>query len=287
LGKNIITILAISCPMGVYKSDLSGFLKEDIGRGDITSATLFKNEQARAYIFTKQPCILAGLVEAIDLFALKRLAVFPKSEDGAKVAAGTTVLEVGGKAKDMLQVERTALNILSRMSGIATQTGRLTELVRKKNPSCQVAATRKTTPGFRFYEKKAVVIGGGNPHRFGLFDAILVKDNHIAVAGGLDNVLERVKGAKVPVEIEVEDLEGALKCAQAGIDIIMLDNFTPRKAEEAYDAVKKVSPATVVEVSGGITEDTIAEYACSADIISLGSLTHTVRPIDFSMEILR
>ena len=270
--------------MTMQKTPIAHFLKEDIGKGDITCDMLFKDQHAEAYIFTKQPCVLAGLVEAIDLFTLKRVSVHPMAEDGQILPKDSTILEMSGRAKDLLCVERTALNVLSRMSGIATQTRWLVEKVHRKNQKCLVAATRKTTPGFRFYEKKAVVIGGGNPHRFGLFDAVLIKDNHIAMSGGLENVLKKVKKRKIPVEIEVEDIAGALRCAEVGIEVIMLDNFKPGDAKEAYEAIKKINPTCVVEISGGITPENIEDYAAFADMISLGYLTHTVRPIDFSME---
>jgi nicotinate-nucleotide pyrophosphorylase (carboxylating) len=272
--------------MEIDKTGLDVILKEDIGEKDITSEMLFDKETAKGIIFTKENCVLAGLMEAVDLFLLKALSVFPKSNDGNILKPGTQVLEVEGRAVDILSVERTALNMLSKMSGIATRTRLLTEMVKKINPDCSVSATRKTTPGFRYYEKKAVVIGGGNPHRFGLFDAVLIKDNHIAIAGGLDKVLERIKDKQVPVEIEVESLEDGEKCAKAGVEIVMLDNFKPEEAETAYQKLKNINPNIVVEVSGGITVGNIKQYAKHADIISLSSVTISAPAIDFSMEIM-
>jgi len=279
-------MLPISGPMEIYRTALDVFLDEDIGRGDMTSDMIFTDQIMNAVIFVKQPCVLAGLVEAVDIFLLKDLSVFPRSKDGDILKKGTHVLEVEGKARDVLSVERTALNLLSSMSGIATQTRYLVEKVNRNNPKCHVSATRKTTPGYRYYEKKAVVIGGGNPHRFGLFDAILIKDNHLAVAGGLDAVLEKIKDRKVPAEIEVESMQDAEKCAEAGVEIVMLDNFSPAHARDAYQKLKNINPNILVEVSGGITSENIEDYAKHADIISLSSITLSAPAVDFSMEVL-
>lgn len=272
--------------MEMYRTVLDVFLTEDIGQGDMTSDMIFTDHTTRGVIIVKQPCVLAGLVEAVDLFLLKGLSVFPKSKDGEVLKPGTQVMEVEGKATDVLSVERTALNLLSSMSGIATQTRMLVEKVNRKNTKCHVSATRKTTPGYRYYEKKAVVIGGGNPHRFGLFDAILIKDNHLAIAGGLDAVLEKIKDRTVPAEIEVESMQDAEKCAEAGVEIVMLDNFSPAHARDAYQKLKNINPNIVVEVSGGITFENIEAYAEHADIISLSSITMAAPGVDFTMEIL-
>ncbi len=271
--------------MEIYRTGLDVFLKEDIADKDVTSQSLFSNEAAKGVVFVKENCILAGLVEAVDLFILRDLSVFPKSNDGDLLKPGTQVLEVEGRVVDLLSVERTALNILSSMSGIATKTRILAEKIKRINPECKVSATRKTTPGYRYYEKKAVVIGGGNPHRFGLFDAILIKDNHIAIAGGLDIVLERIKDRKMPAEIEVENIEDAQKCAEAGIEMVMLDNFDPVSARAAYQKLKNINQNIVVEVSGGITPENIERYAMYADIISSSSITMSAKAVDFSMEI--
>lgn len=272
--------------MDIQENYLDMFLTEDIGKGDVTAELVFDGEEAKAYIFVKESCVLAGLVEAVDMFKTRDITVFPKAEDGEVLKPGTTVMELQGKAADMMTIERTALNILAKMSGIASETRLLVEKVMDVNPDCHVAATRKTTPGFRYYEKKAVVIGGGNPHRFGLFDAVMIKDNHLAVLRGLDNTLERIKERSRPVEIEVENLEDALKCANAGVEIIMLDNFTPEDAEAAYKAIKEINEKAVVEVSGGINADKIDKYCRHADIISVGYITQSAKAIDFSMEIV-
>jgi nicotinate-nucleotide pyrophosphorylase (carboxylating) len=174
-----------------------------------------------------------------------------------------------------------------RLSGIATLTRSLVDKCRKVNPKVRVAATRKTTPGFRYFEKKAVLIGGGDSHRMGLYDAILIKNNHIRLAGGVKESLKRAaKGSlAMKVEIEVETPEQAFVALENGADIIMLDNFGPEEARMLAHRLKKAKPKILIEVSGGIRPDNIEKYAAAADIVSLGWLTHSVHSIDFSMKI--
>jgi len=174
-----------------------------------------------------------------------------------------------------------------RMSGIATLTDSLVRECRKVNPRVKVAATRKTTPGFREFEKRAVALGGGWPHRMGLYDAILIKDNHIKVAGGVKKALERArrKGRGRKIEIEVETPEQAYAALRSGADIIMLDNFKPGEAVKLAKELKKKRPGVLIELSGGIRPGNIAEYARAGDIISLGWLTHSVKSVDFSMKL--
>jgi len=261
------------------------FLEEDLGTGDVTSETLLGDEVAVGVITAKQDCVVAGLEEAVDVF--RRLGLEPEAlvNDGQRVDADRDVLSVNGLARPILAGERLALNILSRMSGIATQTARLVELVREHGDSVRVAATRKTTPGFREYEKKAVVLGGGDPHRFGLYDSILIKDNHLKMVGGVAEAVKMAKqaGFTCKVEVEVENLGDAILAVESGADIVMLDNMAPHECAEAYDAIKQLDPKVTVEISGGITPENITDYCRAADVISLGWLTHSVPSVDFSM----
>jgi nicotinate-nucleotide pyrophosphorylase (carboxylating) len=270
--------------------DIDRFLQEDLGNdGDITSDALFTSETAHAEIMAKEACVVAGLEEAQRVFerthALARLLV----KDGAKVRKGTSVLEIHGKAKAILKGERVALNFIGRMSGIASETRLLVDRCRKINPRVTIAATRKTTPGFRSYEKKAVILGGGEPHRYGLYDWVLIKDNHLKLVGSVENALQRVQGKvrQKAIEIEVENEMDALAAAKKNVDVIMLDNVPPGKGAAIARKIRQVNPHILIEVSGGITRDNIIRYAAYADRISLGALTHSVKSKDFSLEIFK
>lgn len=265
--------------------DPAAFLKEDLGHGDITSDALIGDVEASARIFSKEECILAGLDEATVIFDHLDVETSTEVKDGQRIEKYSTVLQLRGGAKPILAGERVALNFLMKMSGIATQTNRLLELCRQKNPKVSVAATRKTTPGFRFFEKKAVKLGGGDPHRYRLDDAFLIKDNHLKIVGSVTEALKRAKAGHFnkKVEIEVETEEEALEAAQAGADIIMLDNMSPDVGRAVAGKVRAIAPV-IIEVSGGINPQNIADYADYADVISLGWITHSVRSVDFSLE---
>ena len=263
------------------------FLEEDVGFGDITSELLLGDEEILGTIFTKQDCILAGLEEIMEMFRFYGIECNPLANDGQKLRAGEDVLEVKGKAKDILKLERTAINLLSHMSGIATLANKAVEKARAINPDVRVAITRKTIPGLRNLEKKAAMIGGADTHRLRLDDHILIKDNHLAVVGDVKEAVERAKKVSFvrKIEIECETLEDALSAVDAGADIVMLDNFSPEDAEKAYDEIKSRNPRIIVEVSGGINLNNIEDYAKSADVISMGYITHSAPAIDFSMEV--
>ena len=272
------------------KPKLAEYLSEDVGSGDITTELLVPpDRKGTARIVAKERCVLAGVAEASEVFRELGAKASVKRRDGTVARRGDVVLVVSGPARALLTGERLALNLLMRMSGIATLTNDLLAKCRKVNPKVRIAATRKTTPGFREYEKRAVSLGGGDPHRFGLDDAILIKDNHIAVAGGVTEALRRAKGSSFTkkVEIEVETAKDAFAALDAGADIVMLDNFKPEDARALYRQIKERRPEVVVEVSGGIRPDSIEEYADAADVISLGWLTHSVRSVDFSMSMGR
>ena len=266
------------------------FLKEDIRSGDITSELVVPaDEKAKATIVCKERCVLAGVSDAAAVFKELGARVTKQVEDGRHAERGEVVLEVEGKARDLLAAERLALNFVMRMSGIATQTDLLVHKCQRINPKVRIAATRKTTPGFREFEKRAVKLGGGDPHRYGLDDAILIKDNHITIAGGVKEALERAKHGSFTkkIEIEVRSPTEAKLAAENGADIVMLDNFSPETAKSTAADLRKMKPSILIEISGGIRPDNAEDYAAAADIISLGALTHSYKSIDFSMDIMK
>jgi nicotinate-nucleotide pyrophosphorylase (carboxylating) len=269
------------------RAKIQEYLKEDIGSGDITSELVAPaDEMARGRVVCKEDCVVAGLEEASVVFKELGVKTVRIKQDGSSAKKGEVVLEVVGTARSVLAGERLALNFVMRMSGIATLTSGLVEKARRVNPGVRVAATRKTTPGFREFEKKAVLLGGGDPHRSGLYDAVLIKDNHIRIAGGVKEALSRARKGSFTkkIEIEVESPEDARTAAREGADIIMLDNFGPEEVRKLSAELKSINPYVLIEASGGIRPDTVEKYAAGADIISLGWLTHSVKSVDFSME---
>jgi len=263
------------------------YLQEDLGEGDITSQALVDDREGRATIAAGQDGTLAGLEEAIEVFRRTGCHCHQLAQDGGPVTGGQVVLEISGPLKGILAGERLALNFIMRMSGVATLTRQVVDSCRKANPNVVVAATRKTTPGFRRYEKKAVRIGGGDPHRFGLDDAFLIKDNHLAIVGSVFQAVRKAQAHSFgkKVEIEVETLKQAQEAARASADIIMLDNMPPFRAKECYLAIKAIDQKITVEVSGGITLKNAQDYAHYADVISIGALTHSAPAVHFSLHI--
>ena len=262
-------------------------LYEDIGSGDITTDHIVPvGSSTKGIIHTKQSGVIAGLAvaEAVFRFLSTDISFKSKVSDGDKVKRGTILAEVEGDARAILTGERVALNFLQRMSGIATQTAFLVETV--KAYPVRVVDTRKTTPGLRMLEKYAVLAGGGHNHRFGLYDAVMVKDNHIKVAGGITQAIVAIRkkvSHMVKIEVEVEDLAGVAEALQAKADVIMLDNMD---IETVKQAVAMIGELALVEASGGINEKTIVEIAkTGVDVISLGSLTHSVQALDISLDI--
>ena len=265
------------------------FIEEDAPFGDVTSEAVIPEElNAKAVIIAKGEGIIAGVEEAKALFEHFGVKVDVKKRDGEEVRKGDTILELEGNARAILLVERTALNVMGRMSGIATEVRKLVEKVKAVNPKVRVAGTRKTL--LRLIDKRAILIGGGEPHRFSLSDAVLIKDNHLALVP-LEEAIRRAKAfsAYKVVEVEVETLEDALKAAKAGADVVMLDNMKPEEIAEVLEALKRegLRERVKIEVSGGITPENIAEYAgLDIDVISLGYLTHSVKNFDVSLEII-
>ncbi len=270
--------------------DIDNFLKEDLGdEGDITSDAIFASEMAQAQIIAKDSCVVAGLEEAKIVFEKVGAKMDLKVNDGEFVEEKTVIAEIKGQIKSILKGERLALNFIGRMSGIATETKKLVDLCHKINPDVRVAATRKTTPGFRKYEKRAVVLGGGEPHRSGLFDAAIIKDNHIKFAGSAEDAIKRVQDkikGKV-IEVEVENEEDAVTAAKMNVDVIMLDNLNPVISQKIAGKIRDIDRTIVIEISGNVTLKNIEKYALFADRISLGYLTHSVKNMDFSLNIAR
>lgn len=269
--------------------DLERFLAEDLGgRGDVTTAALARGARVRANVVAREPGVAAGLAEASLVFAKLGVKVEHRVEDGERFDAGAVLLVVDGPAEGVLAAERLALNLVGRMSGIATVTRALQDRVSSMNPRCRVAATRKTTPGFRAFEKKAVVLGGGHPHRAGLFDAFLVKDNHLRLVADPAEAVRLCRAADpaLPLEVEADTLEQAVAAAKAGADAVLLDNMGPETAAAAARAVRAVNPKCLIEVSGGLSYDTCAVYAPFADRLSLGALTHSPRSLDVGLDVI-
>jgi nicotinate-nucleotide pyrophosphorylase (carboxylating) len=281
-------------PRKVLEEKLKQILAEDIGQGDVTTAAVVPSGlTAEAAVIAKETGIAAGVEETTILAESLGLNIKTKVADGEKIRKGQVIMKISGDARTILSAERTMLNLLSRMSGIATTTRKLTDKLKKANLTTKIAATRKTAPGLLYFDKKAVLIGGGDPHRLHLDDMILVKDNHIAVAGGIENAVKRAKqnvSFSKKIEVEVAKVADALKAAEAGADIIMLDNFSPKQIKEAVESLKKAGffGKILLEASGGITAENLLEYAAThVDVISLGELTHSAKALDFSLEIIQ
>lgn len=278
------------------RATMVGFLNEDIGTGDITSNLLIPEETiSKGTIVCKdggKSIIVSGLSEAKIIFGIcgcetTTLLV----DDGTKITKGMNVLTLEGSSRSILKGERTALNLLMRMSGISTRTNQFIERLGDLSKTVRISSTRKTVPGLRYFDKKAVVIGGGISHRVRLDQLILIKDNHIAVVGSVKKAIEKARSAygnKRKIECEVNDFNGIVEAIKSGADIIMLDNFKPEEVKESLDRVRKLGlrGRIIIEVSGGINLGNIYDYAVAKpDVISIGSLTHSVQAIDFSLEI--
>jgi nicotinate-nucleotide pyrophosphorylase (carboxylating) len=278
----------------LLKEKLLEFLREDVGFGDLTTDSAIPPDLlAEATITSKSDGIVAGIRESQCLFQMAGVEVTENVSDGSPIQKGQSMMKVRGKARSILTVERTVLNILMRMSGIATLTRKLVEEARSVNPRVRIACTRKTTPGFRIFEKRAVELGGGDSHRLRLDDLILVKSNHIAAVGGIEEVIKKVKASASftkKIEVEASTLEQAISAAKLGPDILMLDNLLPTEVEKVLAALVKsdLREKLLVEISGGVTSDTLKSYAKSgADIISMGSITHSAKALDINLRISR
>ena len=276
------------------RESLLSFLREDIGTGDLTSNSIVDSEAcARAEIVCKanETAVVCGLEEASIIFEMSNCKTKTFVRDGSLIEKDFVVMEIIGKALSIMKVERTALNLIMRMSGIATETRKFTSLIHKFS-SVRIASTRKTAPGLRFFDKKAVVMGGGETHRMRLDDMILIKDNHIPLVGSVGKAIKRARmkiGSSIKIECEVRSLEQAISAVNAGADRVMLDNFTPMEVARTIDELSRrgIRYKAKIEVSGGVMLQNIRSYAkAKPDIISIGYLTHSPKAVDFSLEVL-
>lgn len=272
--------------------DLTQMLNQDIGFEDITTRALIDADlQIKARIISKQEGVIAGAELLSSLLEEFGIATGNIKADGTHVKPDETILDMEGEARTILTMERTILNLLMRMSGIATATSQMVQKARERNPDIRVAATRKTTPGLQFWEKEAVRVGGGDTHRYRLDDAVLIKDNHLALVGDVELAIRKARqyaSFTKKIEVEVENLQDAISAAEAGADIIMLDNMPVDEIERVLGALieKGLRDKVLIEISGGINPDNIAEYAgTGADIVSSGYLTHSAGVLDLSLEI--
>src|SRR3972149_8561256 len=232
-------------PRKTLEEKLKQLLAEDVGQGDVTSAAVVPaGLTVEAAVVAKEAGIVAGIEETVILAESLGLSVKAEVAEGQEAKKGQVLLRISGNAQTILSAERTMLNLLSRMSGIATATRRLTEKLRKANATAKIAATRKTAPGLGYFDKKAVLVGGGDPHRLHLDDMILGKDNHIAIVGSVENAVKMARhnaSFSKKIEIEVSRVTDALKAAEAGADIIMFDNVSPKQAKESIELLIKAA----------------------------------------------
>ena len=269
------------------KKELLRFISEDIQGGDITSVLLPK-KKIKAKIISRQEGVLAGVKFAGDIFRLKGCNVKIIKKDGAKLKSNQIILQISGNAGTVLSCERTALNLLSRMSGIATQTNFLVSKIRKINRKTKLYSTRKTAPGLRFFDKEAIMIGGGHKHRMSLNDMVMIKDNHLLVTNSMEGIIKNARKRHKHVEVEVENQRDAVLATNSGATIVMLDNFSPAQIKKTISALqkKKIRNKIKLEASGGINSKNIFAYAkTGVDIISVGSITNSVRGLDLSLEV--
>ena len=270
---------------GLYREIVRRALAEDLGWGDVTTeATVAAGLKARGVVLAKSPCVVAGVDVAAEAFRqLDPAVVFTvRKGDGSSCSPGDVVAEVSGSAASMLTAERTALNLMQRMTGIATMTRRYVDAT---GGHITILDTRKTTPTLRALEKYAVRAGGGTNHRGGLDDGILIKDNHVRLAGGLAEAVRRMKAAnqEMPIEVEAQSLDQVDEAIQSGADVILLDNLT---TDQIKDALARIAGRAKVEISGGVTLERIPELArTGADYVSIGALTHSAPAADLSFEL--
>ena len=277
----------------VLEETLKSFLREDLGYWDITTDSLVGPEiQGVANVVCNESAMISGLWETQALLEIAGCKGSPLIEEGNWASARAKILNASGPAGSLLKVERTLLNILSHMSGVTTATAALVELARREGTGkAKIACTRKTLPGLRYFEKRAVAVAGGDTHRLRLDDAILIKNNHLAIAGTITECIRKTR-ARVSftkkIEVEVVDPDEAVEAAKAGADIILLDNMKPDRIEEAVGLLRKenLRKRVILEASGGIRKDNLASYLkTDVDVVSLGAITHSAKSIDMSMSI--
>jgi nicotinate-nucleotide pyrophosphorylase (carboxylating) len=268
--------------MALTLPDTSAWLAEDVGSGDVTTRAVIDEEATcKAVVLAKERAVICGLEAAAAVFAELGVTLEPLVAEGETVEPGP-IADVEGPARGVLTGERLALNLIGRLSGIATLTRRYVEAI--EGTGATILDTRKTTPGLRALEKHAVAMGGGTNHRFGLDDGVLIKDNHLRLAGGITSALARARAATdLPVEVEAETLAQVREAVEAGADTILLDNMT---LDELREAVALVAGRAKLEASGGVTLDTVRAIAeTGVDFVSAGALTHSARSLDVSLEV--
>jgi nicotinate-nucleotide pyrophosphorylase (carboxylating) len=276
----------------ILRNILLKFVEEDAPWGDITTdLTVDPAAEARGKIVSKADGVFAGLEEVETLSSIFNLKVEMKVRDGERFSANKVLGEISGKAKNILLIERTLLNLLSHMCGVARATRNAVDLLESKNLPTRIAATRKTLPGLRHFEKKAVIIGGGDPHRMDLSSMVLIKDNHIALCGSVREAVKRARSRSsfsIKIEVEVRSLVEALEAIDAGVDIIMFDNLSAKEVKDTVEELKRrgLRNKVLLEASGGINQANLVDYALAGvDIISMGSLTSSAQPTDISLEV--
>jgi len=281
-------------PRRVLEEKLRDMLADDLGEGDVTTALVVAaGATAEAEVRCKETGVAAGIEEATVLLECLGLKVEALVDDGDEIKKGHVMIRVSGNARTLLSSERTLLNLLSRMSGIATGTRRLVKEIQRAKLQTRVACTRKTAPGLLYFDKKAVLIGGGDSHRLHLDDMILIKDNHITMSGNLRNaILKAKKNASFSkkLEVEVANSDEALEAAEAGVDVIMLDNFSPKQIEKTVEGLVRAGLRgnVLLEASGGINSENLMDFASKkVDIVSLGEITESAKTLDMNMKICR
>jgi nicotinate-nucleotide pyrophosphorylase (carboxylating) len=281
-------------PREILNEKIGKFLEEDLGQGDITTLlTIPSGTIVEAEIVTKDSGMIAGIQEALALLESYGFRVGVLVSDGSRVEAKATLLKIVGDARTLLSVERTLLNLLTRMSGIATATSRLVEKIRRAGYQTRIACTRKGPPGLLYFDKKAVMLGGGDTHRLHLDDLVILKDNHLMVVGDVSKAVKTVRKTisfSKKIEIEVSTEKEALEAAKAGADIIMLDNSSPQQIENAISLLdgEELRKKVLIEASGGINEKNVLDFAATGvDILSSGEITHSVKALDMSLEVVK
>ncbi|MCW3977740.1 MAG: carboxylating nicotinate-nucleotide diphosphorylase [Candidatus Bathyarchaeota archaeon] len=281
-------------PKKVLEEKFRNFVEDDVGQGDVTTLIVVPSGTiVEAKILAKEHGIIAGIEETSMFLESFGLQATPILTDGSEVKPDQVVLRIDGDARTLLSIERTMLNLLSRMSGIATATNRLVKKVKQAGFGTRVACTRKVAPGLSYFDKKAVRIGGGDTHRLHLDDMILIKDNHLTLIEDIKTAVKRARETvsfSKKIEVEVSTTKEALEAVEAGADIVMLDNFSPGQAKSTVELMMKkgLRNKALVESSGKITEKNILEFAATGvDIISLGEITDSAKALDISLEIVK
>ncbi len=280
-------------PENMLAEKFRRFLEEDVGQGDITTLlTVPQGIVAEAEVIVKEEGVVAGLEEVSTFLKNLGFETDTSVSDGSEVEEDTVIMRIVGDARTMLSTERTILNLLTRMSGIATKTRRIIEKIKDAGYETKTACTRKVAPGLLYFDKKAVTLGGGDTHRLHLDDLVLIKDNHLVIIGDVGEAVKRARNAvsfSKKIEVEVSSEKDALEAVEAGADVVMLDNFSPQKIKYVISLLeeKGLRENVLIEASGGINEENVLEYAATGvDIFSLGEITDSVKALDISLDVV-